>query len=413
MAKLKKNAARKAASKKSAAKKAPAKKAPAKKAPAKKAPAKKAPAKKAPAKKAPAKKAPAKKKDFRRTGALIGRGAEVTDEAVDIETVDEEGATALAHAFFFCRDEAVAGLLERGARGFGTAKRFSGHFKHENVAFAKMYADRLDWTELSTWVDSNGVYLLTSAVQADDDEALQKFLAAGADASADPNAMAVAVGRCNLACARLLDAAGAPLELPYSLAFGLVSTAINATASDATRTALVRLCHARGVRFPESVPEDEEAFYPGHTPGQLLRTAAENGYEYTCLALLAAGFPFDGETNGETALGYAAWNGMTRLVAALIERGMPASPEALCYAASAGRQNVVEQLLRADPMLLDASTGDGETPLIGAAEQGRVEVVMFLLAHGADKSLAKKDGKTALDLARDGNHAAVVELLED
>ena len=91
---------------------------------------------------------------------------------------------------------------------------------------------------------------------------------------------------------------------------------------------------------------------------------------------------------------------------------MPASPEALCYAAGAGHLNVVEQLLRAAPTLLDSSTAEhDETPLIGAAEKGHLEVVRFLLAHGADKTLKKKDGKTAMDLARAGDHDAVVELL--
>jgi ankyrin repeat protein len=358
-----------------------------------------------------------------RLGALLpfagwlGRAEAITallDLGVDIETVDAGGSTALALAFFHRRDEAVALLLERGGKGFGTARRFSSPFTKENVAFAKKYHDRLDFAELSEWVDSQGVGLLTSAVHADDDDALQKFLAAGASAPADPRAFGVALARCNLACARLLDAAGAPIELSYDLACGLVSTAVNAVADDATRAELVRLCRTRGVRFPESVPTHQKAFYPDHTPGQLLRTAAASGYEETCLELLVAGFPPEGESNGETVLNYAAWKGFTRLVGALLGRGMPASPEALCYAASAGHQYVVEQLLRADPTLLDSSTVDSdETALIGAAEQGRLGVVRFLLAHGADKTRKKKDGKTALALARAGKHTAVVELLED
>src|SRR5207244_2268477 len=54
----------------------------------------------------------------------------------------------------------------------------------------------------------------------------------------------------------------------------------------------------------------------------------------------------------------------------------------------------------------------GFSPLMGASENGNVELVNFLLANGADPTAKTKDGKTPLGLAREKNHAEVVEALK-
>jgi ankyrin repeat protein len=51
------------------------------------------------------------------------------------------------------------------------------------------------------------------------------------------------------------------------------------------------------------------------------------------------------------------------------------------------------------------------TPLLAAAYYGSLDVVKLLLERGADRSI-KNGGKTALDLAREGKHTAVVAMLE-
>ena len=54
----------------------------------------------------------------------------------------------------------------------------------------------------------------------------------------------------------------------------------------------------------------------------------------------------------------------------------------------------------------------GNTALISAAQNGRVEVVQFLLEAGADKDLKERSGKTALMCAAERGRAAIVQLLE-
>jgi hypothetical protein len=53
----------------------------------------------------------------------------------------------------------------------------------------------------------------------------------------------------------------------------------------------------------------------------------------------------------------------------------------------------------------------GVTALMGASRLGRADVVSLLLAHGADVNLRNANGETALKLAADSRHTAVVELL--
>ena len=51
---------------------------------------------------------------------------------------------------------------------------------------------------------------------------------------------------------------------------------------------------------------------------------------------------------------------------------------------------------------------DGWTPLIMAANNGKIEVVKELLKAGANKKLKDNDGKTAYDLARKEEIKAVL-----
>lgn len=72
----------------------------------------------------------------------------------------------------------------------------------------------------------------------------------------------------------------------------------------------------------------------------------------------------------------------------------------------------IQSLIRNSPDLINALT-TGSAPIHTAAREGRLEVVRFLLDHGAQIDLRQNDLATALSLAADNGHRAVVELLLD
>jgi tankyrase len=61
---------------------------------------------------------------------------------------------------------------------------------------------------------------------------------------------------------------------------------------------------------------------------------------------------------------------------------------------------------------LDARDNLQSTPLISAANNGQTKICEMLLALGADPSLKDKDGKTALDYARQFRHPECAALLQ-
>eukprot|EP01045_Picozoa_sp_COSAG04_P039121 COSAG04_NODE_10804_length_752_cov_0.863706_2_plen_141_part_00 len=82
--------------------------------------------------------------------------------------------------------------------------------------------------------------------------------------------------------------------------------------------------------------------------------------------------------------------------------GLPA----VCRAACAGHAGAVSALVRLGTDL-DATNSDGWTALMWAAWYGEVECVRALLAGGADRTLQATrhwaKGKTALEIAQEGN----------
>ncbi len=81
------------------------------------------------------------------------------------------------------------------------------------------------------------------------------------------------------------------------------------------------------------------------------------------------------------------------------------------HSAVAGdRDDVVAVLVEAGADV-NARQTHGWTPLHGAAQNGSLASVERLLAAGADRAAMNDDGTTALDLARSGDHEAIVALL--
>jgi ankyrin repeat protein len=85
----------------------------------------------------------------------------------------------------------------------------------------------------------------------------------------------------------------------------------------------------------------------------------------------------------------------------------------LFEAAALGQAWRLEQLLKADPILVMAQNAEGRSALHLAALFGHKEAVALLLKHGAPKSARDKDGLSPLDLAQRSGHMAAVALLKD
>ena len=130
-------------------------------------------------------------------------------------------------------------------------------------------------------------------------------------------------------------------------------------------------------------------------------------------------------TQNQSALYVAVLIDRPDLIQKLLDKG--ADPQ---LADSGGAMPISEQIIFSDPdmttidLLLDKMTNvnqpekDGSTLLIYAAKnvkmrpEKRQEIMQKLLAKGADKSLKDKNGKTALDYAKENKQKEAIELLQ-
>src|SRR5210317_806696 len=111
------------------------------------------------------------------------------------------------------------------------------------------------------------------------------------------------------------------------------------------------------------------------------------------------------DSGNRTALMWAAANGHISVVEYLHGNGADLNAKdsdgqtALMYASKKSSLPTVEFLLKNGAKVNVQSNKRGFTALIAAAAAGNAKLVGLLLDHGADKALADKDGKTALDRA--------------
>jgi len=124
------------------------------------------------------------------------------------------------------------------------------------------------------------------------------------------------------------------------------------------------------------------------------------------------------EKNGGTALMFAAMAGHLEAFQLLLEAGANGEVQTkgwnvLMFAAASGNVRLVSLIQQRLPMLdINSRTYTGYSALMIAAEDNQLEVVKFLLQHGADPQLQNAAGKRPLELAREQNHAEVVDWLE-
>ncbi|RLN95560.1 hypothetical protein BBJ28_00023904, partial [Nothophytophthora sp. Chile5] len=132
--------------------------------------------------------------------------------------------------------------------------------------------------------------------------------------------------------------------------------------------------------------------------------ALEAGRETTALALLKF-VTMPGENGG----------GGQEVIDKLVRERGPGGKQAVHFAASHGCAQVLEYLLAecSDAADVNASSGGTTkaTPLVLAAQQGHLECVRVLLAHGARVDLGDKLKKTPLILAVKNGHTRVAAML--
>jgi ankyrin repeat protein len=151
---------------------------------------------------------------------------------------------------------------------------------------------------------------------------------------------------------------------------------------------------------------------PGRSDVTPLAAAAFRGNDGAAAELIAHGArPDAADATGKAPIVYAAARGFTAVVRRLLAAGVDARRAygndltALMWAAGYedgfGERDALDviALLIDAGAPLDAVDTRGRTALMIAAEQGHAALVEALLARGADRTLRDKAGKRALDLA--------------
>ena len=173
-------------------------------------------------------------------------------------------------------------------------------------------------------------------------------------------------------------------------------------------------------------------FAPAASDGRLdaVQTAIEHGDEAAAVRLAGApGLDVNAIDNqGHSPLTRAAGAGMLECCRVLLQRGadpghvghvghvghdrMPPPLFSAVHSHSAAAGAVID-LLIAYGADVNVRAPSGLTPLMLAADLGRVELARALIAAGADVNAAQGNGFTALHLAATSNEAAMATLLLD
>jgi ankyrin repeat protein len=124
--------------------------------------------------------------------------------------------------------------------------------------------------------------------------------------------------------------------------------------------------------------------------------------------------------DGFTALHLAAFLGSLDAMVVLLDAGADVAAVAdnamrvqPLHSAAAARDTPKCALLLLRDAPVNAVQQGGFTALHEAAMHGALDRVELLLRNGADPNLANDEGRTPIDLARDGHHRAVVARLHN
>lgn len=122
--------------------------------------------------------------------------------------------------------------------------------------------------------------------------------------------------------------------------------------------------------------------------------------------------------DGFQPLGLACFFGRTDAVRFLIENGAVVNSPSVneqkvmpLHSAVAGKYLDIARILIAHGADVNATQQSDLTPLHAAAQNGQIEMVKLLLENGANKEMVSKEGKKAIDYAREKGHEDIVTML--
>jgi ankyrin repeat protein len=104
------------------------------------------------------------------------------------------------------------------------------------------------------------------------------------------------------------------------------------------------------------------------------------------------------DAEGLSLVLHALFSGQGDLVEPILDANPPLD---VFDAAAVGRTRGLEELLDAEPELVQATRPDGSTPLHLAARFDRADAVEVLLERGADRGARDGEGRTPADVAGD------------
>jgi ankyrin repeat protein len=154
-------------------------------------------------------------------------------------------------------------------------------------------------------------------------------------------------------------------------------------------------------------------------PYTALDCAADYGHLHIARYLVGEGAEVNKWDGSDSpALRVACRGGSQAMVELLLEAGADAvTPNAfgitpLLKAARGGHIGITRSLLAHGRGDVDARDGDGHTALLWACHRGHADAVLLLMEAGADTRIAKRRGRTPLDVAREFGHHDCVAVLE-
>lgn len=190
---------------------------------------------------------------------------------------------------------------------------------------------------------------------------------------------------------------------------------MNPDVADAKGLKAIQVAAAQGHGHIVQLLRDSGALPIGSSAtGQTaLMDAAKSGDEQAVKVLLAAGAKADAKDDtGMSPLAAAVLAGHTAIVTLLIQGFTGPLDSSLQLAAMEGHTPVMAVLMDkgASP---HATSVDGRTPMMFAAQYGRTEAVKLLRQRGAAITALDENLKTAADLAEENGHGDLAEYLRE